>query len=615
MTRQTPFIKRLLRHQRGAVTPLFLLTMTAILGTTFGGIDLVRYNVVQSRLQNSLDAATLSAGRNLANLTIKPGEQKTQQWMEDAFAYFRSNMPADYLGNDVLPEDLTITYSEDPLATENYAAGQFINMEVKGTLPLISTGFLHMSSLDVHAQNRAVRRVPTDIELVMALDNTGSMGSEGKIGVLKDSASALATIVFAAKEGGDPDQPREINIGLVPFADTVNVGNNEYTRQWLQYPSVQENYINDPTHGWMGCIVEPPPSTWGGTNLPAAVLNPGAGFQPLHLSYQHMLTRKDLGLSNKDAKNGKPALYQRIGTPPRGLLTPEELGAFLLAPTDTDVQKYDRRVWAELAGSTNDKSNDDPAVYVYQAAHSDNCLDSRRSLFLNADLDTVQGAIDDMSAKGSTIIPAGLLWAWRMLHPAWQGAWDGTNRPRTTDPKKLRKVIVLLTDGKNEPSKSAGSSNNYAAYRLHYNVQTYDNKKFTGVPVITQETFTPNNGYTVASSRPSQGPMNALKMRDPRSLDGTANITNTAIGWGDTGQITNASTDKYLEVLCENVKTDGNDIKIYTVTLGTVGPSTEVRMNNCSSGAGFFYNAQTVSDLPDVFKSIAGALIELRLTL
>lgn len=611
MTPHTSFIKRLLGHQRGAVAPLFLLTTTAILGTTFGGIDLVRYNVVQSRLQNSLDGATLSAGRNLANLTIKPGEAKTEQWKQDAFEFFRSNMPDNYLGNSILPEDLKIEYSEDPLAAENYAAGQFISMEVKGTLPLISTGFLKVSSLNVHAKNRAVRRVPTDIELIMALDNTGSMASDNKIGVLKDAATDLTTIIFAAKAEETLENPREINIGLVPFADTVNVGNNEYTRKWISYPAVQQNFINNTTTGWTGCIVEPPKSTWGGLDLRAAVLNPAdANFQPLHLTYQHVLTRSDLGLNNSGNS------YQRISRP----ITSDQT-LFLLDPI-TAAKDYDRRVWAELAGNAKDTSKSNPAVNVYAAANPDNCVGSRKSLFLSDDPETIKDAIDDMKANGNTIIPSGLLWAWRMLHPTWQRAWDDTPRPRDTDQKKLRKIIVLLTDGKNEPSTKAGSSTDRAAYRLQYDVQTYTKSNFTGTPTTAFNTiFTPptgsktGSGYSTIASTPSQGPMNSLKMRDPKSPGGTSNTTNTAIGWGDDTAITGASTDEYLTELCKNVKNDGNDIKIYTVTLGTVGASTEARMNNCSSGAGFFYNAQTVSDLPDVFKSIAGALIELRLTL
>jgi hypothetical protein len=102
-------------------------------------------------------------------------------------------------------------------------------------------------------------------------------------------------------------------------------------------------------------------------------------------------------------------------------------------------------------------------------------------------------------------------------------------------------------------------------------------------------------------------------MRDPRETDGD-NTKNPAIGWYDNSNISTTTVDNYLAKLCTNVKNDGNDIKVYTVTLGALDAKTETLMNNCSSGAGYFYNTTTVADLPQVFRSIAGALTELRLT-
>lgn len=589
------YFRALFHHQRGAVTLLFLASSTLILGASFGAMDLVRYDVVQGRLQYALDGAALSAGRNLANLTPTPGTTAADQWQNDAFQYFRTNLPNGYMGSSVLPEDLKISYSEELSGAGNYVTGQLINMSAKGSIPLISTGFFHISSFDVQASNQAVRRTRTDLEVVMALDNTGSMADDGKLDTLKTAAKELSnTVLGAAAASG---VPQRVYIGLVPFADTVNVGNTAVTRQWLTYPAAQTNFINNL---WSGCIVEPRVDQWGGPNLPAKAWTPLAGFQPLHLTLDTLVQgATDLKLSSK-----KNPGYESIAPITAGNPQPRSF--------DPNGAAYDRRVWATRSSNTS--------FDVYSAANPTNCVASRLSYFLNDDLAMINTAIDGMQAQGNTLIPAGLLWAWRMLNPAWRGTpgWGNPDMPRDPDPKILTKVIVLLTDGQNEPSLSgmnASSNERQFAFGLKYDTLMCSDSKQTNCPppLIARTYLRPV--FTSTDAQYGQQPMNSLKMRDPFSGPGASNSQNLSIGWGSTTTISPSTVDTYMQTLCDNVKNDGNDIKIYTVTLGPVGSSSETLMNNCSSGAGYFYNATTVSDLPDVFKSIAGALTELRLTL
>lgn len=587
--------RALFQNQRGAVTLLFLVSSTLVLGASFGAMDLVRYDVVQGRLQYALDGATLSAGRNLANLTPTPGTTAADQWQNDAFQYFRTNLPNGYLGSSVLPEDLKISYSEELSGTGNYMTGQLINMSAKGSLPLLSTGFFHISSFDVQASNQAMRRTRADLELVMALDNTGSMADDGKLDALKAAAKDLSTTVLGAAAASGVAQ--RVYIGLVPFADTVNVGNTAITRQWLTYPAEQTNFINNL---WSGCIVEPRFAE--GTDLPAKAWTPLAGFQPLHLTLDTTVQLKDLGL----ADNTPSGVYERIAPATAGNPQPRSFDA----SPDPKYAAYDRRVWATPSSKTS--------FDVFSAANPTNCTASRLSYFLNDDLTMINTAIDGMQANGSTLIPTGLLWAWRMLNPAWRGTpgWGNPDMPRDPDPKILTKVIVLLTDGQNQPPGGINTSGNELkfAFGLKYDAQSCsDPSRDTCNLALLARTYASPTKPVFAAKNASQQPMNSLKMRDPFSLDPSNNL-NPSIGWGSTTTISTSTVDTYMQTLCNNVRSDGNGIKIYTVTLGPVGGASETLMNNCSSGAGYFYNATTVSDLPDVFKSIAGALTELRLT-
>ncbi len=66
---------------------------------------------------------------------------------------------------------------------------------------------------------------------------------------------------------------------------------------------------------------------------------------------------------------------------------------------------------------------------------------------------TVNTAIDALVAKGSTAIPAGLLWDWRVISPT----APFTEGASYTDDKWV-KAIVLLTDGQNDVG---GGSNGF----------------------------------------------------------------------------------------------------------------------------------------------------------
>ena len=66
---------------------------------------------------------------------------------------------------------------------------------------------------------------------------------------------------------------------------------------------------------------------------------------------------------------------------------------------------------------------------------------------------TINSAIDALVAKGSTVIPAGLLWGWRVISPT-PPFTDGADYAND----KVTKAIVLLTDGENDVN---GGSNGY----------------------------------------------------------------------------------------------------------------------------------------------------------
>ena len=74
---------------------------------------------------------------------------------------------------------------------------------------------------------------------------------------------------------------------------------------------------------------------------------------------------------------------------------------------------------------------------------------------LTSDTTRLNGDIDDLSAWGETYIPAGLIWGWRTLSA--QVPYTEGLSTADAQAKGVTKHLVLMTDGENVTSKSAGT--------------------------------------------------------------------------------------------------------------------------------------------------------------
>lgn len=664
-TTQPTCLHRLARDQRGAIAITFALTFAGMLGGTLFAVDMVRYSATQSRLQNALDAAVISAGRKLADYKPTQGGEPGQGWKDDAYAFFRANMPARYLGSDIPLDTLNIAYSEERVGdTGQYLSGQVLHMTVSGKMPLLSTGFNDIAPMNVHATNSAIRRVRNDLELVLALDNTGSMGDASgskqvgektKLDVLKKSARGMIeTVMAAAAAGGQTDGVSGAYIGLVPFTDSVNVKDISTAKSWLEQGGGLQNRAdlrNAIDQVWGGCILEPRPPASGWTTqnkLPAAVLSSTAGFMPMISTYSFDYTPRYV---NSDVNNSYRNNYLlSLSLAGNGI----ERYQFL-APTGQNV--VDRRIRIGLSndsrpdddtplewwssGTTGQRLSQLPKSFrVNLAMDSQYCTQSR-AMFLNRNQAALTSSVDDMIAYGGTSVPTGLLWAWRMLSPAWTGAWDGSELPREGGPK-LRKVIVLLSDGDNQPVVRRGSvaASSKQVFRLSYAYATCNRTSGSG-----NNATCVRNGNTAAWANPqtvlaeqvslsistfNQCPIDGLLTVDPSTMtpnNYNANCVSTPATSANSNQtgystrngvdgLSTAAVNAYMTQLCRNVKADtSSNIQIYTLTLGKdVTASAKTVMQGCATDADHYFDVSNAAELPDVFAQIAGALTELRLT-
>ena len=197
-----------LADRRGNVAMIFALSLIPVTLLAGGAVDLNQAMTARTRLSQALDAAALAVGVN------------TSLSNADALRIANDFITANYPNNRVgTVTSITVLIDDDT---------DTVTVTGEATVNTIMLGLAGIDHLTVGWESE-VQRARQRLELVMVLDNTGSMGGS-KIRSLRDSAELLTEILFEAA-----DEPSDVKIGLVPFAATVNVG-TQYERAWWLDP-------------------------------------------------------------------------------------------------------------------------------------------------------------------------------------------------------------------------------------------------------------------------------------------------------------------------------------------------------------------------------------------
>lgn len=268
-------MQKLFASEQGSAIPIVALAMTTIVGFAGVAIDMGRVQIVQSRLQNSIDAAGLAAGSVIS--TNDPATQVSK--------YFNANYPSGYMGSTI--DTLTTVASEDNTK---------LNITASGTVPTSFMKLFGINEVAVSAHSE-ITRAQRGLELVLVIDVTGSMNwSTGsgisKLQAAKDASITLLDVLYGADETSD-----NLWVGLVPFSQAVNIGTSHVA--WTQ-----SNTFNWGPTSWYGCVdareaggrdvTDDPPSValfpqyywpcdgnnaWYGTNSSRNNCNTGSGMQ------------------------------------------------------------------------------------------------------------------------------------------------------------------------------------------------------------------------------------------------------------------------------------------------------------------------------------------------
>lgn len=392
-------LRRCVAHRGGNVALIFALSVSSAVILGGGGVDLFRMTSNRKYLQERVDATALYVANGLTTATMGTAQST-------AVNRLTAMTDADH----GTLSDIVATAGEGTLS-------------VSATLTEQATflGLIGLSDLPVSASS-TVTWGDTALEVALVLDNTGSMADSGKLSALKTAATSMVNSLSAKATQGS-----SVKFALVPFQTFVNVGAGYKTASWIDSTGLSpyhSTYFSSSLNrfslytalgkSWPGCV-ETRPAPYDIDDTAPSVANPSTLFVPTfhpdepnnswYYSYANSYLNDVTNSSNEITKLTYAAKYTT------------------LSGKDFSSSNF----------YSNYKPPKGPGFFC----------DVQPIVRLTTNYTSITDAISTMSASGSTNIPEGLAWGWRMLSPSGPFS-DGQNYGA-----KTLKIVVLLTDGTN----------------------------------------------------------------------------------------------------------------------------------------------------------------------
>ncbi len=383
-------IKNFLKNDIGAIAAAFGLLIPVVVSATGVFIDMSQGYLVRARLASALDAAALAAAA-----TGSDDEAFLEQRVED---FVEANYPSDKIGTNIL---VTTILNGDELTVSASAE--------------LNTSFMRIFGFDFLdvAASTTVQREVRGLEVVMVLDNTGSMATNDNIGTLRTATESFVTILFESVS-----DPELVKVGLVPYASSVNVG-----------PYGLGMDLDSDSYG------EP------------FVIPPEDDIYASYDSSLNPLTGDDYGIDEDDLEYDLSLKGQWHGcvlAEEYTLDTEDHAGPWEMYRHDFNGNNYYlNNIY--FNGTLGDG---------YNALRGPNIYCPQQPIVpLTSDEQFLIDSADNMTASGATLGNFGMVWGWRVLSPE-EPFIEGAEY----DNDQWDKVVVVMTDGVNT------MSNVYSAY-------------------------------------------------------------------------------------------------------------------------------------------------------
>jgi Flp pilus assembly protein TadG len=400
------------QDKRGSVAVIFAVSAMLLVVIAGAAVDFATAYYVRSSLQNALDSAALAAGRS----DVDPDdttEEKERKLTAEAKTVFDANL--DLSPKLVTVQPLQVSYTPPVGITPDT-----VLVSMSASIPTTFLRIVGIPQFNLTVNSISQRPQPGPIDLALVLDTTGSMnatpavdGVEPKITTLRTAAKELVERVMAR---GSPN----IQVGVVPYANYVNVG------------------LISPTPSWILPIVRIEPAVCTKRSTTDCT-DKGTYDCPID------------GVMKKDGCGTKfCACLESIEVvyPWNGLV-----GARSVLPPNKPRDRSKNDNTDKYLDTIKDLPTEPSTTIPVYSGQNDVSMATiaapARIRPLTSNKADVLSTITALKAYGETHIPAGLIWGWNILAP---GEPYAARTQAQLDEIGGRKVLLLMTDGINANS-------------------------------------------------------------------------------------------------------------------------------------------------------------------
>ena len=487
------------KDERGNMTMVFgfsIMCAVAFVGMT---VDFGRGYATKAAIDRALDQAALAAGRsfdaggkNYANIANPNNQNQMKDAGRTATAYFFK----------ALPKNIKAKLTS-------------VKVDAKGSVQMtavtdMKTMFLGALGMPVMHISRNVTSMAMDttgggagmkLEIALVMDVTGSMGQNSKLVTAKAAAKKLIDVLIPP--GSTSTNAR---VSIVPFSEYVNAGTyaeaatgvaaattSNYTCTTSQNVCTTVSNVSSTGKVWNG-------HDWDDDENDDHHNGGGHG-------------NNGWGNGGDDGHNGsgnggsgdwgyRQAISTSRSASSGGGLGTHQVCTTQIVQATCQRTSYVNTCMAERMASTGHAYDDAaPSTSLFHAftttsAASTNCTAPDSALLpLSSSRTDLYASVDALHAAGYTAGHIGTAWGWYTISDKWTSFWPTGSKPAATDPTKVRKVVLVMTDGAynlhydaNYASVAEDSSNNASVANGKSAVQAGSictNMKTAGVEVFT----------------------------------------------------------------------------------------------------------------------------------
>jgi hypothetical protein len=455
---------RFLKDSSATVTQIFGLSAIPIFLAAGAAIDGARIHDEQTKFLAAVDAAVIAvASDDRAAVQSLSGSQLEARMAE------LENIAADYI-------DKNYDASGD-ISVNLEISGQTVKLDADFVFPTTIMSLVGISEVDMQASS-TVKKAMRPIELVMVMDTTGSMDTDGKMDGAKTAARNLMTTLYGGSLGSEP-RSEFLRTALVPFAGAVKLDSaaHDFDLGWIDTdgdnplsrvhfddpaaPAVWNNYYawsrlkksSSAYHTWNGCVE----TRKRGTGSQAYNVNDAAPVSSNPDTLFPAFFHPDApGASSTGDVNG-PFGFSYITQGSNTTLYSECYGTGLTSGSGGTCLNNTNLTYARIKQENYRKYENTNIGSESETNYGpwSMCAVSK-VVPMTYDRAKVEAGITAMNAYGPTMIGEGLSWGWRAISPGapfTKVEGSGSLAATTIAPygdARWQKIIVLMTDGDND---------------------------------------------------------------------------------------------------------------------------------------------------------------------